>query len=135
MGAALLVTAVVVSSFRDDRGDARRPVADRRMVDAARKLIASPTTWAVGFVLLVAVIVGALLVALSGAPGSASLTAGAGLGMLAPLAGVVVAYFLWGVYHASRSRGLHRPAAVAAVAWMVGLFFVGTVVVRLLGGT
>jgi len=36
------------------------------------------------------------------------------------------------VYHSSRYRGLHRPAALAVAVWTAGLFFVLGIVLRLL---
>jgi hypothetical protein len=89
------------------------------------------TVWIVAFLALVGVALGGAVFYVSGA--SVPIPGGAGLLLAALLGTIVFAYFFWGVYHSSRYKGLHRPAALAVTAWMVGMAVVGLVVLRLVG--
>lgn len=127
----LFVVALVVLSSRwrsrgyayDGGASAGRPPLERAM--------SSETVWIAAFLGLVGV-------ALAGAVYYVSdwtlpVPGGAGLWLAGILGTTVLAYFLWGVYHSSRYKGLHRPAALAVTAWMVGLTVVVLIALQLTG--
>jgi len=127
----LFVVALVVLSGRwRSRGyayDGGTETGGRSLAGAA----SSETAWIVAFLALVGV-------ALSGAvfyvsDWSFPIPGSAGLWLAGLLGTIVLAYLFWGVYHSSRYKGLHRPAALAVTAWMVGLAVVALVTLRLTG--
>lgn len=136
----LLLAAVVAALMRMNSRQGppmgtRRPDAIERhegAVGHARELAGSPAVWTVGFLLL-ALGVGAAAVL---AVGGAKLPAGAGgmlVGVLAGVAGIAVAaYLFWGAYSAVRFRGLGNAQAVGAALWLLGLTFLAVVAVRLI---
>lgn len=95
------------------------------------RAMSSETVWIAAFLGLVGI-------ALAGAVYYVSdwtlpVPGGAGLWLTGLLGTIVFAYFFWGVYHSSRYKGLHRPAALAVTAWMVGLAVVALVALQLTG--
>ena len=95
------------------------------------RAMSSETVWIAGFLGLVAV-------ALAGAVYYVSdwtfpVPGGAGLWLAGLLGTIVLSYLFWGVYHSSRYKGLHRPAALAVTAWMVGLAVVVLITLQLTG--
>jgi hypothetical protein len=91
----------------------------------------SETVWIAAFLGLVGVALAGTVYYVSDwtlpVPGSA------GLWLAGLLGTAVLAYFFWGVYHSSRYKGLHRPAALAVTAWMVGLAVVVLIALQLTG--
>lgn len=130
LGAFLLVTVAVVRWGRDwrpARTDGGQPQS-RQLWQA----LDSPAGWSVLFLGLVGVALAAAVLFVMGPdampmPGSPGLWAGGVLGT------VTVLYLVWGVYSASRYRGLHKPASLAVAAWIVAMLGLGAVVARLLG--
>lgn len=127
----LFVVAIVVLSARwQSRGYAYDggTATDATSLERAAS---NETVWIVAFLALVGVaLAGAVFFVSDWAlpiPGSA------GLWLAGLLGTAVFAYFFWGVYHSSRYKGLHRPAALAVTAWMVGLSVVVLVALRLTG--
>jgi hypothetical protein len=65
--------------------------------------------------------------------GSSAIPGGA-LALIGGLFGLAIVFFiLWGVYSASRYRGLHKPAALAVTSWAVGMLVLGVIAAMLLG--
>jgi hypothetical protein len=130
LGALLLVTVAVVRLGRDWR-PARADGGQPRMSGLWRA-VDSPAGWSVLFLVLVGIALAGAVLFVSGpdampVPGSAGIWLGGLLGT------VTVLYFIWGVYSASRYRGLHRPASLAVAAWMVGVLVLAVIVAKLLG--
>jgi len=127
----LLVVAVVVLTSRwRSRGYAYDggPETEGSLLERAAS---NETVWIVAFLALVGIALGGAVFYVSGT--SVPVPGGAGLLLAGLLGTIVLAYFFWGVYHSSRYKGLHRPAALAVTAWMIGMAVVGLVVLRLVG--
>ncbi|WP_247005756.1 hypothetical protein [Halorientalis litorea] len=128
MGLLLAATVVAVRSFGPRRTHA--VPATNEGAATLRRVAGSPVAWTVTFLALSAVGVAGVLLFVTGGSLLPSVP-GLGLWLVGVLAGVVLLYLVWGVYHAVRYRGLHRPAALAAAAWMVGMLVVAVVSLRL----
>lgn len=129
MGVVLVVAVVAVRTAGTRRTHA---VTDSgELATTVEGIARSPTTWTVAFLALSAIGVGGALLFVTGASPVPSIP-GLGLWLVGVLVGVVLSYLVWGVYHAVRYRGLHRPAALAAAAWTVGMLVVALVSLRLL---
>jgi hypothetical protein len=50
------------------------------------------------------------------------------------LAGLLVAYVVWGVYHIAQTRGLHFSQSVGVGLWFLGMLFLVGIVAKLLVG-
>lgn len=129
LGALLLVTVAVVRWGRDwrpARADGGQPQSS-----GLWQAVDSPAGWSVLFLVLVGIALAGAVLFVAGpslpVPGSPGLWLGGLLGTVTAL------YFVWGVYSASRYRGLHRPASLAVAAWMVGVLVLGVIVTKLLG--
>ncbi|WP_396612512.1 hypothetical protein ACH9L7_04350 [Haloferax sp. S1W] len=92
-----------------------------------------PTVLSLAFLLL-ALGFGAVAVLFVGGAGvSEEMTNAAGAVLVAATVFVVVAYLFHGTYHAARSRGLERSQAVLIGSWVLGLLFIVTIMLKLLG--
>lgn len=129
----ILVVAIVILTARwRTRGYAPDSGTERETEGSLLGRAASnETVWIVAFLALVGVALGGAVLYVSGA--SVPIPGGAGLVLAALLGTIVLAYLFWGVYHSSRYKGLHRPAALAVTAWTVGMAVVALVVLRLVG--
>lgn len=130
MGLFLIAVAALT---RQRRWRAYTPaVASEGAGSPVTRVAADPAWWTVGFLALVAVFGGGALAMVTGAvPVGASTmqlalggAGGATLGL----------FFVFGVYHAVRSRGGAAARAVAVSVWVVGLLVAGGILVKLLLG-
>ncbi|WP_411963552.1 hypothetical protein [Haloferax sp. YSMS24] len=64
---------------------------------------------------------------------SQEMTNVAGAALVVATLVVVVSYLFYGSYYAARSRGLARSQAVLLGSWVLGMLFVASVTLRLLG--
>ena len=130
MGLVLFALIAVVAWGRDWRrvGDAE---PTPRTIG---RVLGGPTTWTVLFA----------LVALGAAAGAVAVVGGAGVdipgetvvaGLVAALGLLVAIYLFAGVYASARSRGLGRAPAVGLGSVVLGLLFLGLIVLQLLGVT
>lgn len=130
MGGLLVVIGVAMATRRRHdrsvRTDGGQPAVGRM-----QRAAGDPLVWSLAFVLLAAAGVGGTLLIVTGVtlpvvpPGFGSLLVGIS-------AAAVLVYLCWGCYHASRYRGLHKPAALAVAAWVAGSLFVLAIVLRLM---
>ncbi len=126
-----LFLIVVVSLTRQHGWRAYTPAAAgegaRGAVGGMRN---DPAWWTVGFLALVAVFGGGALAMVTGSIPVEAATLQ--MALAAAGGGVLALFFLFGVYHAVRSRGGAAARAVAVSVWVVGLIVVVGILVKLL---
>jgi len=124
LGALLLGTVAMTRMSREWR----ESVTDIETESLLSRLN-GPTGWSVLFFVFIALAVAVSVLGVSGAtiPGGALVVVGGLFGF------AIVVFILWGVYSAMRHRGLHKPAALAATSWAVGMLVLGIISAKLLG--
>jgi hypothetical protein len=131
MGAVLLGLGVALATYGPRRRAVPAIAGSTPSPGAVRRVASSPTAWMAGFLLLVAATAGGALLFLTN-PGVVAIPGGAVTLLFGSFALAVACYFVWGVYHNSRYRGLHPPAAAAAAVSMAGMLLIGLIVLALL---
>lgn len=133
VGVVLLVLVAVLTS----RGGPRYSVENvGREGDTQSRVAAwsnDPTVLSLVF-LLAALGFGLVTVVFMGYGGlSEEMTNVAGAALVVATLVVVVSYLFYGSYYAARSRGLARSQAALVGSWVLGMLFVVSVTLRLLG--
>lgn len=130
MGLILLALVAVVVWGRNWR----RTSPSTAEADAFGRLLGSSTTWTLVFV----------VVALGAAAGAVALVGGVGfevpsetivLGLAGAFLLLLGVYLFGGVYASARSKGMGRAPAVGLGSAVLGLLFLGLIVLQLLGVT
>lgn len=125
---ALLVTVWTFVSRMENWRSYKLPNAE---LDAhGSNLADSAGVWAAGFFLLVAVVGGGAVLAVSN-PSLAS-AVGSWVAVAAVFAVLLFAYLIWGTYSSVRHRGLHSAQAALVSAWLVGSLVLVAITVKLL---
>lgn len=93
-------------------------------------VLARPTTWIAGFVLLALLAVGGVFAFVTNPDAPAELTSAPVLGVGGALVG---SYLLAGVYYAAKERGHPSSIAAAETATVVGALFLVAVSLQLIG--
>jgi hypothetical protein len=121
--AGLLVRGV------DWRGRRYVPESDGRTV--VSRLLDEPAAWTAGFFSLLVVFGGGALVAVGAISLPADVVAVAGVLLAMAAVAVVSVYTFYGTYAAARGRGRASSMAAAQGATVIGLLFLGVLVLKL----
>lgn len=136
LGIAVTVVRVSTRRQRPETAGERSRRANREERDVLERYGAvlgaatrNPTTWYVGFFVLVFGFVGGAIALVTSSPEVGSLVF---LGLGLAFAAVLCAFLVWGIYSSGRSHGLRSAQAAMAGAWAIGSLLVVAISVKLI---
>ena len=133
VGVVLLALVAALTGRGGQRYSVENVAGERESQSRVAEWSDDPTVLSLVF-LLVALGFGLVAVVFTGYGGlSQETTNVAGAALVVATLVVVVSYLFYGSYHAARSRGLARSQAALVGSWVLGLLFVVSVTLRLLG--
>lgn len=134
MGTVLLVLIAAVNRTQHRREVSTAATAttpQHSVEERVRSTVQNPTAWIVAFFLLVLGFGGGTILFVSGGgvPGYVKQLAGFLMGGI--FAVLMTAFVFWGIYDSGRSRGIPSAQAVAIGFWVLGLFVIVLVALKL----